>query len=171
MGSTDTGNGVRVTDDGVMCIVEKCRGLRVLQLTSCTSVTDHAFAAMLERLGELEELHCTGHDRSNGRLTCKALDPLITEAAPKLRQLYLTDQGVGYDSVAKLVKARGKSGLQVQAGQSDSDSFAWGSVMRQMGRSYGDGLYGNAGGGGGGAKRGGRGGGGRKRGNKRAKLV
>ncbi len=32
---------------------------------------------------------------------------------------------------------------QVLAGETDGDSAAWGAVLQQMGRSYGDGLYGN----------------------------
>jgi hypothetical protein len=31
----------------------------------------------------------------------------------------------------------------VQAGETDGDSIAWGAVLTQMGRSYGDGIYGN----------------------------
>ncbi len=57
----------------------------------------------------------------------------------------MTDTRVGFEAVERLIKARGgnKRGFQVQAGESDSDSMAWSSVLSQMGRSYGDGIYGN----------------------------
>ena len=32
---------------------------------------------------------------------------------------------------------------QVLAGETDSDSYAWSCVLREMGRGYGDGLYGS----------------------------
>ena len=76
-----------------------------------------------------------------GRLTAKALDPLLGGALPGLRELYLTDQSkITYNKVQALLKKRKR--LRVQAGETDSDSAAWGCVLREMGASYGDGLYG-----------------------------
>lgn len=60
---------------------------------------------------------------------------------PQLQELYLTDQAYDmYTAVERLMKKR--RGLRVQAGETDSDSAAWGCVLAAQGRSYGDGLYG-----------------------------
>lgn len=78
---------------------------------------------------------------SAGRLTDKALAPLIQGKLPRLRQLYITDQtNVRYNKVEQLLKKRRT--LQLQAGETDSDSAAWGCVLAAQGRGYGDGLYG-----------------------------
>ncbi|PNW86382.1 hypothetical protein CHLRE_02g084200v5 [Chlamydomonas reinhardtii] len=143
LGSSDTGDGVYLTDAAVDIIVRRCKNLDVLQLASCTGISNKAFAAICSGLPKLRELHVTGHDKSTGALKGKALDPLIQGALPNLRRLYITDQGVGYDAVQRLIKKRGKT-LQVQSGETDDDdSFAYGMVMSMQGRGYGDGLYGN----------------------------
>ncbi|KAG2446733.1 hypothetical protein HYH02_008294 [Chlamydomonas schloesseri] len=143
LGSSDTGDGVHLTEAAVDTIVRRCKGLEVLQLASCTSISNKAFAAICSGLPKLKELHFTGHDRSTGALKGKALQPLMEGALPALRRLYITDQGVGYDAVQKLIKKRGKT-LQVQAGATDDDdSYAYGMVMGMQGRGYGDELYGN----------------------------
>ncbi|KXZ53310.1 hypothetical protein GPECTOR_7g1204 [Gonium pectorale] len=139
LGSSDTGDGVWLTDAAVLHIAEKCPNLVVLQLSACTGVTTRAFVAVTEKLSQLTELH----DRSSGKLTAKALDPLLKAGAlPKLQKLYITDQsGLGYELIQRLIKKR--KGLRVLAGTTDSDSVAWGCVLSQMGADYGDGLYGN----------------------------
>ncbi|PSC76970.1 sodium phosphate symporter [Micractinium conductrix] len=115
LGSSDTGNGLYVTD--------------------------RAFVAICERMQHLTVLHLTGNDKSQGKLTKKGLQPLISGKAPQLQQLYITDQQPGlYDTVKKLLRAR--KNLRVQAGDTDSDSAAWGSVLAAQGRGYGDGMYG-----------------------------
>ena len=48
--------------------------------------------------------------------------------------------GIPYNKVQQLLKKRRH--LRVQAGETDSDSAAWGCVLAAQGRSYGDGLYG-----------------------------
>lgn len=77
-----------------------------------------------------------------GKLTKKAVQPLIKDptALSRLRELYITDQGIDYGAVQRLLKARRQ--LKVQAGETDSDSYAWSCVLRASGRTYGDGLYG-----------------------------
>ncbi|KAG2495298.1 hypothetical protein HYH03_006570 [Edaphochlamys debaryana] len=144
LGSSDTGDGVWVTESVVSLIVRRCPNLRVLQLESCTQLGNASFNAIIEGLPLLEELHITGHDRTSGRLKGKKLlDPLIKDnKLPELYNLVLTDQGLDYASTQRLIKARGKK-LRVQAGSTDSDSFAYGCVLREMGGRYGDGLYGN----------------------------
>jgi len=93
-------------------------------------------------LTHLPALPSACHARA-GQLTNKAIDPLFSAGAlPKLRELYLTDQSyqLSFNKVQQLLKKRRK--LQVQVGETDSDSAAWGMVLQQQGRSYGDGLYG-----------------------------
>ncbi|KAG2446736.1 hypothetical protein HYH02_008297 [Chlamydomonas schloesseri] len=143
LGDTDTGDGVFVTDAAVKHVAAKCHGLEELALEACVGVTDAGFSAVLNSLSSLRELHLTGHDRSSGMLTCKGLSPLIHGGAlPNLRQLYITDQiAVKFETVQRLIRRR--KDLQVLAGETDGDSAAWGAVLQQMGRSYGDGLYGN----------------------------
>ncbi|PNW86379.1 hypothetical protein CHLRE_02g084100v5 [Chlamydomonas reinhardtii] len=143
LGDTDTGDGVFVTDEAVKHVASKCPGLEELALEGCVGVSDAGFTAVLSSLSGLRELHLTGHDRSSGMLTCKGLSPLINGGAlPNLRQLYITDQmAVKFETVQRLIRRR--KDVQVLAGETDGDSAAWGAVLQQMGRSYGDGLYGN----------------------------
>ena len=86
LGSSDTGDGVWLTDAGVLAIVKHCPNLRQLALCSCTNVSDKAFIAVLEGLPHLEVLHCTGHDRSSGAQR-RWLDRRATAAARRECQL------------------------------------------------------------------------------------
>ncbi|KAG2435265.1 hypothetical protein HXX76_007343 [Chlamydomonas incerta] len=143
LGSSDTGEGVWLTDAAVDVIARRCKNLEVLQLAACINISNKAFATICSGLPKLRELHVTGHDRRTGELKGKALDPLVQGALPALRRLFITDQRVGFDAVQRLIKKRGKT-LQVQSGETDDDdSFAYGMVMGMQGRGYGDGLYGN----------------------------
>lgn len=76
-----------------------------------------------------------------GALKGKALDPLIQGALPNLRRLYITDQGVGYDAVQRLIKKRGKT-LQVRPwGQGSCwEAVGLGDVPCRILRSCGQGF-------------------------------
>ncbi|KAG2446734.1 hypothetical protein HYH02_008295 [Chlamydomonas schloesseri] len=142
LGSSETGDGLYVTDAGVDIIVRHCPDLEVLQLAATTSISNRAFTRICSGLPKLRELHVTGHDKCRGALERKALQPLMEGALPALRRLYITDQGVGYDAVQKLIKKRGKT-LQVLAGDTDGYGFAAAMVKSLQGGSWGDDLYGN----------------------------
>ena len=63
LGSSDTGDGVWLTDAAVHAVIAHCGPtLRELCLESCTCVTDAAFLAAVEGLPNLQVLGVTGHD-------------------------------------------------------------------------------------------------------------
>lgn len=57
---------LQLTDAAVDIIVRRCKNLDVLQLASCTGISNKAFAAICSGLPKLRELHVTGHDKSTG---------------------------------------------------------------------------------------------------------
>lgn len=146
LGSSSTGDGMKLTDASVKRIVESCPNLEELELYSCVKITNSPFLDILSGLPDLRVLHCTGNARRPGNLTNKALDPLLKEnALPKLQRLCITDQPrVSFDKVQKLLKTR--KHMEVLAGSSTNDIHPWACGMHdQTGRSYGDSIYGNAG--------------------------
>ena len=81
-------------------------------------VTDRGFAAVAAGLGELLVLAVTGHDKQQGKLTKKAVQPLLAGGAlPHLQRLSLTDQGIDLRALEKLVLKRRQLEIQVGAGK------------------------------------------------------
>ena len=143
MGSSDSGNGVRLTAASAAAIAAGCPALVDLRLESATQLGDAEFERLLRAL-RLRSLALTGHDRTHGRLTDAGLRLLREpEFAPRLEKLYITDQGVNVKEVLQVLRRRARGGLEIQAGDTDSDSAAAGMVRGMMGCEYGDGIYGN----------------------------
>ena len=141
LGSSDTGDGVWITDKTLKCVADNCPKLRKLRLESVTCATDNAVIEVTSKCPLLEELTVSGHDRTTGALSDKFLKVLFdVNVLPGLNLLCITDQwGIHYDVVCRLRRRRPK--LKIVAGETDSDSFAHSLVLGMMGMSYGDGLY------------------------------
>lgn len=127
LGSSDTGDGIWVTERAVHRIAACCPKLRELELSSCTKVGDAAFAAIAAGLSELQVLYLTGHDRVSGCLTNKSTALLAKGSLPHLQRLYITDQSrVSDGPLCKLVQKRRE--LVVQTG----DSSKWGGIVSDI---------------------------------------
>ena len=141
LGSSDTGDGVWLTNKALQYIADNCPKLRKLRLESVTNASDDAVIDITRKCPLLEELTVSGHDKSSGALTDRFLKVLFdVSVLPKLSLLSITDQwSVHCDVVNRLRRRRPK--LKIVAGETDSDSFAHSLVLGMMGMSYGDGLY------------------------------
>ena len=73
LGSSDTGDGVRLTDNAVRYIADNCCKLRKLRLESVTHASDDAVMDIMRNCPLLEHLEVTGHDKSSGALSDKSL--------------------------------------------------------------------------------------------------
>lgn len=123
LGDSDSGNGARLTDHGVIVLVRACPNLRELTLNAATKLTDEAFLAICEACPSIEKLCITGNDKVKGRLTSASLKKLIDspDLAHKLKRLVLWDQNY-IEGVKVLSSARPK--LAIDTGETLGDGIA-----------------------------------------------
>ena len=140
-GSSDSGNGILVTDAVLDYIAENRPKLRKLRLESAASITDSGVLKLLRHCHDLEFLEVCGNDKRTGHLTDRALKEFFdVDVAPNLKTLRVTDQsGISYEVVMRLRRCR--PNLEITAGETDSDSMAWSLILGMTGGWYGDGLF------------------------------
>lgn len=63
LGSSDTGDGVHLSQLAVTRFVRRCPNLLVLKLESAVGVDDETFKAIVKACPKLQQLTVTGHDR------------------------------------------------------------------------------------------------------------
>ena len=73
LGSSNTGDGVWLTDNAIRHIADNCPLLRKLRLESVTGASDEAVMSVMEKCPLLEHLEVTGHDKSSGSLSDKCM--------------------------------------------------------------------------------------------------
>ncbi|KAJ7184478.1 hypothetical protein C8R46DRAFT_461314 [Mycena filopes] len=107
-GDADTGCGYGVHNEGAFIqFVGQCSSIRVFRLEAFTSLSDATLLAIFESCPHIEMVQLTGHDKVHGRLTSGALRTLarMPTWAPRLKALYLYDQGPEIDRGVKALSA------------------------------------------------------------------
>ncbi|KAL8290352.1 hypothetical protein RQP46_002610 [Phenoliferia psychrophenolica] len=118
-GSSDTGNGGRVSDAALLELIPHLQAITSLDLGAFNQITGVIFPS-LATLPFLATLSLTGHDRSHGRVTSKSI--LDLKASKSLRKATFYDQSINDKDAKALSKING--GIQVGTGDTDGDGAA-----------------------------------------------